>query len=175
MVPRMRIWISTLALTLFGARAAHAQCTMDTDCKGDRVCVEGTCQTPEPVIVVGEKEPAPAEAPKGERKSPGVFGTGIALTVTGGLALTAGTVFLVLGIGGRDQGGMIMGGAIAAGSGTLILPAGIIMTVVGGERQPLEKKVGETASMIEEAPGATMTFAPWVVPTGGGATVVGTF
>lgn len=42
----MRHLIATLAfasVAVFGVGSAHAQCTKDTDCKGDRVCNNGQC------------------------------------------------------------------------------------------------------------------------------------
>jgi len=52
---------------LFFTSEAHAQCTMDTDCKGDRICENGACVSP-PVVaggaapsnVVGTRPPATA-------------------------------------------------------------------------------------------------------------------
>src|SRR3954468_6899164 len=50
-------FLGTVVGSLVFASSAHAQCTMDTDCKGDRVCEAGSCVTP-------ALPPAPA-APSG--------------------------------------------------------------------------------------------------------------
>ena len=44
----MKHLISSLAVVSIGLSSAyaHAQCTKDTDCKGDRVCDAGACQSP---------------------------------------------------------------------------------------------------------------------------------
>lgn len=44
----MRVWLGmvTGGLLLLGTTRAHAQCTMDTECKGDRVCDAGQCVSP---------------------------------------------------------------------------------------------------------------------------------
>ena len=38
------------ALVLFVTSVSHAQCTMDNDCKGDRVCEQGQCVAPPAVL-----------------------------------------------------------------------------------------------------------------------------
>jgi len=38
----------TLTVLALGSTAAFAQCTKDTDCKGDRICVQGSCVAPQP-------------------------------------------------------------------------------------------------------------------------------
>lgn len=48
--------IAMTTLTLLSA-PAFAQCTKDTDCKGDRICVQGTCTAP-------STSASPATAPK---------------------------------------------------------------------------------------------------------------
>jgi hypothetical protein len=51
------------ALATLVAQCARAQCTKDTDCKGDRVCQNGEC--------VSQPAPAPAPAPGYVAPSPG--------------------------------------------------------------------------------------------------------
>jgi hypothetical protein len=51
------------ALTL--APLAHAQCSKDTDCKGDRVCEEGACVAPPPAGPA-DAAPPPPPNPQGE-------------------------------------------------------------------------------------------------------------
>jgi len=36
-------WFLVLFTSLLIVPRAHAQCTKDTDCKGDRICVDGAC------------------------------------------------------------------------------------------------------------------------------------
>lgn len=63
---------------LLGASAAHAQCTKDTDCKGDRICDRGACVDAASLKPKKAEEPAPQPAPtpapapatKTERRSP---------------------------------------------------------------------------------------------------------
>lgn len=57
----MRLVLCTLFLLIVPA-VANAQCTKDTDCKGERVCVDGKCQDP--------SAPPPAAAPKKNEEEP---------------------------------------------------------------------------------------------------------
>ena len=44
---RRAVWAwGSGALVMLGSAVAHAQCTKDTDCKGDRVCEAGKCTSP---------------------------------------------------------------------------------------------------------------------------------
>lgn len=53
-----------LFTTLAAAQLAHAQCTKDTDCKGDRICVKGACAAPAASTpAVPEVQPQPAAPP----------------------------------------------------------------------------------------------------------------
>src|SRR5450759_399849 len=52
-----------VALALALASEAFGQCTKDTDCKGDRVCVNGTCTDP------SAKPPASAHPDAGQAPS----------------------------------------------------------------------------------------------------------
>ena len=42
--------IACLVALLIGSHKAHAACTKDTDCKGDRICQDGRCTTLPPVV-----------------------------------------------------------------------------------------------------------------------------
>ncbi|RYZ04435.1 MAG: hypothetical protein EOO73_23560 [Myxococcales bacterium] len=53
---------------------AQAQCTKDTDCKGDRVCEEGKCTSP-PAPAGAAARPVPAEAPAAAEAPAPVPGT----------------------------------------------------------------------------------------------------
>ena len=60
---RTSIVIIALAATLT-ATAAEAQCTKDTDCKGDRICMKGSCLAPNAAPTPVPASPgAPAAAP----------------------------------------------------------------------------------------------------------------
>lgn len=72
------------------SRQAHAECTKDIECKGDRVCVDGICvdpptRAPDPGLSAPPPEastivPAPTtpdEAPRTERRSKALFVSGI--------------------------------------------------------------------------------------------------
>lgn len=76
-------------------RSADAQCTKDTDCKGDRICVNGTCSSPAvvpaPVPDAGTAphpnppplSPVPPHRPAGPRRRPGLFALELGLGVSG--------------------------------------------------------------------------------------------
>ncbi len=54
-----------VAAVLGGTTWAQAQCSKDTDCKGDRVCDAGQCTSP-PAAVAPATSPAPSVAPAAE-------------------------------------------------------------------------------------------------------------
>lgn len=57
---RRAVWaLGSGALVLLSSSLAHAQCTKDTDCKGDRVCEAGKCTSP---AALPAAPPAPAGA-----------------------------------------------------------------------------------------------------------------
>jgi len=51
------------ALVLFATSVSHAECTMDTECKGDRVCDHGQCVAPPASTAPAAAAPAVAAAP----------------------------------------------------------------------------------------------------------------
>ena len=57
------LWVGLLSgvFLLFQTEGAWAQCTMDTECKGDRICESGQCVSPPPTAAAPV---APAEAPR---------------------------------------------------------------------------------------------------------------
>jgi hypothetical protein len=79
------------------AGRAGAQCTKDTECKGDRVCRDGACADPTPAAApVGERPPAATTEPVAtEPRSPAMRTTGIVLTVAGGASLVAAVVLAI--------------------------------------------------------------------------------
>lgn len=63
----MRFLVCVLFLLTLSA-AAHAQCTKDTDCKGERVCVDGKCQEPSAAPPPkASEEPPPPPPPNAEK------------------------------------------------------------------------------------------------------------
>jgi hypothetical protein len=56
---------------LLGSAVAHAQCTKDTDCKGDRVCDAGKCTAPEAVAPPATPAPATGEPVPADPATPG--------------------------------------------------------------------------------------------------------
>lgn len=70
MVGRASRALLVASLVLFSAAKASAQCTKDTDCKGDRVCEDGKCTSPAalppaPPPPPGSSAETPAAAPAG--------------------------------------------------------------------------------------------------------------
>jgi hypothetical protein len=65
MRPRHLLGVLLAAAALAAPGVAFAQCTKDTDCKGDRVCERGTCVTP------GERSQPPPPPPLVEAPPPG--------------------------------------------------------------------------------------------------------
>lgn len=60
-----KITVTALLGVVVGlSRTARADCTKDSDCKGDRVCESGKCVAPAPVALV-PPPPAPTPAPVG--------------------------------------------------------------------------------------------------------------
>ncbi len=65
----MRVVVTALALAAVCAAApAHAQCSKDTDCKGDRVCIAGQCAD-----VVRAQPAAPPPVPAAQPQPPPVY------------------------------------------------------------------------------------------------------
>ncbi len=91
----MKVWI-LLAVGLFGqvlGRMALAQCSKDTDCKGDRICVSGVCQAP-----LGAQGPAKLPVPDA---------SGLPLKWRHGPYATGGALFFEKSEGGRGPAGVL--------------------------------------------------------------------
>jgi len=164
------------------ASLSHAQCSMDTDCKGDRVCEAGACVTPKspPAPAVA---PAPAAAPAPvpeptlappvaaplamQRRSVGMMAGGIVM-----LALVP--VALVVALNASADKGRCNGyGAISVSGvpergndcgrydvtiyGGLILAAGL---TAGG--------IPLYAIGSKKVPVGMALISPWATPSGGG-------
>jgi len=90
------IALAATALALLWSSHASAQCTKDTDCRGDRICQQGTCVSPAPPPPnVSAPAPGPAAAPV-EMGSRRLAVKVHPLTLVGGLILGATTGITVL-------------------------------------------------------------------------------
>jgi hypothetical protein len=164
---------------LFAARSAHAECTKDTECKGDRVCEAGSCVAPPPgsapapaqqpaaapapvapaPVAPAPVAPVPAPAvpvetkPKTKRYSPGMMVAGIFLA-------SGGPIVLLLGIvencsaPGCESNAQGVGLTVA---GLAMIGIGIPLIVMGSQRVP------------DESTAPRATFSPWVNQNGAGA------
>jgi hypothetical protein len=73
---------SAALLLMLTSQVAHAQCTKDTDCKGDRVCEAGVCTSPLPAA-----PPAPPDAKPGAAAAQDAPSSGQALPPPSGVAV----------------------------------------------------------------------------------------
>ena len=172
--------------TLFATSLAQAQCTMDTECKADRVCDGGNCVAPKsaapasaapaPVPAhaprsagqedAGTAEPAdtkPAQ-PKMRRHSTGMMAGGIVMVSLAPVAL------LVSGIAGVGKSICSIDNpdrydncdeynpALYGGllSALVLVGVGIPMIVIGAKKEPVD------------APNVAATVSPWVAPSAAG-------
>lgn len=145
---------------------------------GGAVVAPAPAPTPPPAT--GSPAPAPVVPPpppptgyvKKERRSTGLFVTGIVLTPVGGIAILAGLVAAVAGaaddatsstFGGSSDGDSSTPGLVIAGAGAVVLAGGIVMMVVGG------KKVAKEQPAAEAPPAATIgpVIGPGTIGLGG--------
>jgi hypothetical protein len=140
------------------AAAARADCTKDTDCKGDRVCNAGACVAPTASSAATSSEAAPAP-----RQSTALFAGGLAMSIAGGAAVVVGGSMVVLSMNADSYNHAILlpGGAVTGIGGILCVAAGIPMAIIGGQR--------ETPSRPATA------LAPWMTTHGGGLALGGSF
>ncbi len=145
----MRIVAASLCLL---SLAAFAQCRADVDCKGDRICINGSCQSPSgaarveppppppPPPVSGEQPPPPPpleslpandgapSAATGPRELPGWAMGGVVLGFTSAAAI-AGLAAVSAATTGGDSPGISEGlGAVA----TLVLAISVPLVVAAG-------------------------------------------
>jgi hypothetical protein len=154
----------TVLLLIGRADVASAQCTMDIQCKGDRVCRDGVCADPSPAQASTAGD-APMDRAMGQQtdvltpmepRSPAMQTTGIVLTALGAATLVATVVLAVDGafiessagaqcpnhicpatsdISRFNQGRDFEAAAVWTGLATLpLLGAGIPLWVVGGHK-----------------------------------------
>ncbi len=158
------------AVVLFSSAGAQAQCTMDKDCKGDRVCEAGQCTTPADEAEVppadtpaaGAAAPAPQpdvrffdddEQPRKVKKrltSPGMMAGGIVLTSAGPIFLMVGVLTTHCSYESRLDGSCNAGTRLLAfGLGAAALVGvGIPLIVMGAKRVPARH----------------VALAPWLSP-----------
>jgi hypothetical protein len=159
------------AIAIFSASDAAAQCTKDVDCKGDRVCVEGACAAPAPVVapatapqpqvVVVDPKRVP---PKTKRQSTGLFVLGIvslsltpiALSVAGfGALLKSACSYDTQSNCNSRFDGMIYGGLVTS---LILAGGGLGMLLYGAERVPVDPPPEQPA----------MKVVPWATASAGG-------
>jgi hypothetical protein len=96
-----------ISLLCFG-RAAAAECTKDTDCKGSRICEQGQCvasnePSDQPVTNLDSDREATREHRNSRaiggtrRRSTGLMVTGIVLTAAGGISALTAVSFVIAG------------------------------------------------------------------------------
>jgi len=115
---RRRRGLSTsigILVSLCGARA-HAQCMMDTDCKGDRICENGSCIAPAVVASPATSATAPRAA-AGAAAIPATASPGVSVAPA---APHAGPSPLLV----RHSQGMMVGGIVMVG----LAPVGLAVT-----------------------------------------------
>src|SRR5579884_973827 len=71
---RSALFVSLVAAAAVFPSVAHAGCSMDSDCKGDRICVDSRCVDPTPVAPVASVSApvslAPVAAPMAAAPAP---------------------------------------------------------------------------------------------------------
>jgi hypothetical protein len=172
---------SILLASTFIVRDAHAGCSTDMDCEGERVCVDGACAEPQVHSAASSAPMADestartlsvVEAPRTVRRSTPLMVTGIValalVPVSVALAISAaheknvcrsqGTADWPVACPGYDAA--IYGGAIGAG---VLAAGGLAMLLVGVHRVP-----------VERAPNA-MRLTPWYAGSNGGLMWTGGF
>ena len=163
---------------LLWAATAQAECTKDTDCKGDRVCSEGICVSPPPaaapapaapqpapaptpvaappagytLVAVSAPAPAPPPKPETERYSTGLMVAGIFMVSTGPIILILGLANSCVTTGFDCASGEQVAMTVI---GTAMIGVGVPLIVIGSQRVPI--RVGSA------------TISPWLTPHGGGA------
>jgi hypothetical protein len=171
---------------VFATSLAQAQCTMDTECKGDRVCDAGSCvapksgatTTPRPTSEPAQSQPAPdagtAEPvdtrpaqPKMRRHSTGMMAGGIVMVSLAPVALIvagfAGLGKALCGVDDYDSSRTCSGydpviyGSLAGAF--VLVGAGVPLLVIGAKKEPVDDS------------DATATISPWATPTSGGLSI----
>lgn len=92
-----------IPLAALVAQAAHAQCTKDTDCKGDRICLDGACRDSARPYLPAGPQAAAGTATAGWARGAAVYGfvsTAAAVALGTGAAIFNGQQVPALSLGG---------------------------------------------------------------------------
>lgn len=156
---------------------ARAQCTMDTECKGERICEGGKCvaplavsplpapaaaaepmprTTPTPAPMAAPANPPPApEKPKLRRNSTGMMVGGIVMVSLSPVALFFAAIYgVAYATCSHDCEGYETAAQVSLLSATVLAGTGVPLIVVGARKVPVETG------------GATLT--PWLAPRAAG-------
>jgi hypothetical protein len=157
---RVALAFTVLASASLWSTPGRAQCTEDSDCKGDRVCNVGRCQAAAPVVAVA---PASGSAKAAyRRRSTGLMIGGIVMASLGTASLATALGLSLAQIGcndddveDRERCRAFDTAALATLLGGFgLTSAGVPMLVYGGKKLPLES--------------AGATFSPWLSPNAAG-------
>jgi hypothetical protein len=159
---------SLLAVTVAASVAlwssfARAQCTKDTECKGERICNQGVCQTAlaaQPLVAPARASTAVAPAARARRRSTGLMVGGIVLASLGTASLATALGLTIAQVSCDDDAERARCRAfdtaalatLLAGFGATSI--GIPLIVYGAKKLPLE--------------GASAALAPWLTPSAAG-------
>lgn len=169
-------------------RAATAECTKDTDCKGSRICEQGQCvASNEPVESPVTHVESPRETPRElrgsavrggtHRRSTGLMVTGIVLTAAGGISALTAVSFVIAGSTCTNTSttssyststdstcdtftDLTWVSGIAA---IALIGTGIPLVIVGGSRVPNEQATRR------------LVLTPWASSNSGGLRLFGNF
>jgi len=142
----LRGWI--LALLLGGPAIAQAGCETDSDCKEDRICVEGECAAPPaastpPTLANGLTDTQ-------EKKLTSARGAGTAAFVFAGLSIASGTTAMA-------WDGAVLPQKIVAGSTVVVV---IMATPIGYSGGGKARRVARTAGI--QGPSPVVPAVAWV-------------
>jgi hypothetical protein len=159
---RSALAVTVLASVWLWSTAGQAQCSKDTECKGDRVCNGGVCQAALPVVAA-PPPPAPSASLR-RRRSTGLMVSGIVMTSLGTASLATALGLSLARIGckddveRRDECEAFDTAALATLLGGFALTsAGVPMLIYGAKKVPVEPE------------GATIS--PWLTPSAAGLSV----
>ena len=148
---------TVLASVSLWSATGRAQCTKDTECKGDRVCNAGTCQAAAVVV----RAPAAPSTPAYRRRSSGLMIGGIVMTSLGtaSLATALGLTLAQIDCDDDEERARCQAFDTAALATLLggfgLTSAGVPMMLYGGKKVPV-------------APAGGAAIVPWLTPNAAG-------
>jgi hypothetical protein len=177
MASRCLLGMAGAGLVLLVTSLSSAQCSKDTECKGERICEAGQCVAPSPSAppaAVSAAPPAPAaplraaplvhQAPKTQHHSQIMLVSGVVLVSLAPVGLFVATMTNLFYAECRnssyalnprcDTHTTITMGALVGGFACAVV--GVPLIAIGGKREP-----------VGAAP-ATATIAPWATPQAAG-------